>query len=327
MSARPTNAAEVLHPGELEAALALAASETRFIRDLLASFPLGLSMGGVLHRLKPAYHASARATVDRMRADGALSAYLSDDDPPVEVYTLRDRPLIARHEPPPAVLCHGLTEEQRATVQRLADMLRAGPLDREALGREARARHWTHGRTVDEEWPLLPEDMRERWRNIGEHLYRIGAAAGDVPLREAVRDVLGAWGERRDDAWAPTLERLQAAYDAGPVMAAREPVADALGGHGEELLFAAERVVGSPGLDRFRDRLRDVVSAIGRVRAALSAPVPDTGDAYESFALSRLAGCDPIGRSSALKALASFLDLSPPMRRHVAAFVAGLADE
>ncbi len=106
----------------------------------------------------------------------------------------------ARVEPPPgaevAAVVRGLPTEAQAQVLRHAELLAAGPVDREALGREVRAEWvaWAHEQPYPKgswltPWEAITEPEREVDRRIGEHLYRMGQAAGDQQLRAAARRV------------------------------------------------------------------------------------------------------------------------------------------
>lgn len=70
-----------------------------------------------------------------------------------------------------------LTDEQHALVLRYVRVLTAGPVDRDALGREAHAAFWLLSGFT--KWRNMPEDVRGPWRRVGERLFVMGRAAGD----------------------------------------------------------------------------------------------------------------------------------------------------
>ena len=242
-----------------------------------------------------------------------------------------------RTDPPPAVLTTGLTPKQHAQVQRYADLLRAGPLDREALGREARAAHPGASGYLDHVWRDMPERFREDWRCVGEHLYRLGQAFGDSRLRESAREVNTEMGRSEwsmGERLKAKLDHLFAVFAEGPEPppSAPAPAVDTLGGHAERLLDAA-RALKRFVLGNFEgptakaratvdDAIVAAVNAIERDRG--SVPPADTWTPAEREALAKIREVDPFARAIAFGVLVDLLRLEPRLRRNVASFVAGL---
>jgi hypothetical protein len=134
------------------------------------------------------------------------------------------RARIAHTRPPPgaelAARVSRLPAEVRADVERYIALREAGPLDREALGREVRARivremgdmawtaeGWEGASTADED--------------IAEHLFRLGQASSDSRLREAAREVERLWSASAVRTIFPrglleAIERLLAVLAEGP---------------------------------------------------------------------------------------------------------------